>query len=96
MNNKGTVNFMSFNTGRQYTKDGQKLYCSGQLVSDGSLEFWDIAVYDASRSLVFMPRGTLFTQESIMQAYDSGHYENTSFGSTKIREIIEHFHLGDH
>ena len=93
MNNKSTVNFISFNTGRPYTKEGQKLYARGEHISDSSLEFWDIAVYDVSRNIVFSPRGTLFTQESIMNAYDDGYYEILTFNSLPIREIKEHFQL---
>ena len=96
MNNKSTVNFMSFNTGRMYTEEGQRLYVRGQHISDGSLEFWDIAVYDVSRNMVFSPRGVLFKQESIMNAYDNGYYETLTFNSLPIREIKEHFQLGDH
>ena len=61
---------LAFNTGRQYSENGQRI--AAGLLDDGDIIFVDI-----DRGLEYLiPAGAVsFTQEAILAAYDRGHLE---------------------
>ena len=97
MNNKSTVNFMSFNTGRRYTEDGQKIYATGYTVPDNYMgTMWEVVIIDLSRGIIAQFNSLVsFTDVSIMRAYDAGKYQRPPIDSQAYIDLVKHFHLED-
>ena len=88
--------FMSFNTGRQYTKAGQKIYAVGRMVDDIHGIFWNVTILDISRGITAkFDKLISFTDTSIMRAYDASHYDIPSPFDGPYLDLIKHFHLED-
>jgi len=70
---------LSFNTGREYAPEGQRI--EAQLVNMSFCELLEedlyvVEVQDLSRGIKGRVQISRFNQEAIMKAYDAGHYSN--------------------
>lgn len=83
---------LSFNTGRTYTTNGQRIACA--LLDSGDIVFVDAdrQVYGTIQANGLTREEMLtfgqFTQNAIMSAYDQSQYENDlSSGATIVQEL---------
>lgn len=77
---------IDFNTGRLYTKDGQRIVAA---FYEGKILFWDCARGVYGELLGDRTKADL-NQASLMSAYDNGAYQYPACGYGPLKEILFH------